>query len=184
MSRLRIKLNKILLRVLGTLFPSKRHPCGKLGNTLRCHFARIISPGVGRNCVIEKGAEIQEEVVLYDGSCVGENALISSRTIIKCKNMVGPNVRIYTSNHFYDEGNHKFSGHCEARPVVIGEHTWIGYGVIILPGVEIGRNTIIGAGAVVTKNVPSGVLAAGNPCVVKKIIDKEIYDEDRGEGHV
>lgn len=48
--------------------------------------------------------------------------------------------------------------------------------MIILPGVSIGDNVIIGAGSVVTKKIPNGVLAAGNPCVVKKIIDKEIFE--------
>lgn len=182
MGAIGVKLNKALLRIVGGIFPSKRHPLGKIGNSLRCYFARRVSPQVGLNCVIEKGAEIQEGVVLYNGSCVGENALISTGTVIKGKNMMGPNVHIYTSNHYYDSVMHRFNGHSDIRPVVIGEHTWIGYDAIILPGVEIGRNTIIGAGAVVTKSIPSGVLAAGNPCVVKKIIDKAIYDEDMCEG--
>lgn len=54
--------------------------------------------------------------------------------------------------------------------------------VIILPGVTIVEHTIIGAGSVVTKDIPSGVMAAGNPCVVKKIIDTEFYDTGIAEG--
>lgn len=50
--------------------------------------------------------------------------------------------------------------------------------MIILPGVTIGDNTIIGAGSVVSKSIPSGVMAAGNPCVVKKIIDEEIHNSE------
>ena len=88
--------------------------------------------------------------------------------------MMGPNVHIYTINHKYDENLHKFTGYTDVNPVVIGSNTWIGYNVIILPGVHIGDNSIIGAGSVVTKSIPAGVMAAGNPCVVKKIIDKEI----------
>ena len=57
-----------------------------------------------------------------------------------------------------------------ARPVTIGHNVWIGAGVNILPGVTIGDNTVIGAGSVVTKDIPSNVLAVGNPCrVVKEI---------------
>ena len=90
--------------------------------------------------------------------------------------MMGPNVRIYTINHIYDESNHKFNGRTPPRPVTIGEHVWIGYGVIILPGVTIGDHVIIGAGSVVTKDIPSGVMAAGNPCIVKKVIDVKYYE--------
>lgn len=57
------------------------------------------------------------------------------------------------------------------RPVTIGNHVWITSNVTILPGVTIGDNTIIGAGSVVTHDIPSGVLAAGNPCKVIREID-------------
>lgn len=57
-----------------------------------------------------------------------------------------------------------------ALPVTIGHNVWIGAGVSILPGVMIGDNTVVGAGSVVTKDIPSNVLAVGNPCrVVKEI---------------
>lgn len=58
-----------------------------------------------------------------------------------------------------------------AKPVVIGDNVWITSNVTILPGVCIGSNTVIGAGSVVTNDIPSGVLAAGNPCKVIKSID-------------
>lgn len=57
------------------------------------------------------------------------------------------------------------------RPVTIGNHVWVTSNVTILPGVTIGDNTVIGAGSVVTHDIPSGVLAAGNPCKVIKKID-------------
>ena len=53
-----------------------------------------------------------------------------------------------------------------AAPVVIGNNVWLGGGVIVCPGVTIGENTVIGAGSVVTKDVPPHVFAAGNPCRV------------------
>lgn len=58
-----------------------------------------------------------------------------------------------------------------AKPVVIGDNTWVTSNVTILPGVTIGSNTIIGAGSVVTRDIPSGVFAAGNPCRVIKNIN-------------
>ena len=178
MSTIRKKINLGLMATIGAMLPSRRHPFGKIGNLLRCRFARQIGARVGKDCIIEKGAQVQEGVHLADNSRVGEHCLISTGTVIEGNNMMGPHVHIYTSNHAYDAQQHRFDGFSENKPVTIGEHTWIGYGAIILPGVKIGRNSIIGAGAVVTKNVPSGVLAAGNPCVVKKIIDQQIYEED------
>lgn len=60
-------------------------------------------------------------------------------------------------------------------PVHIGKNCWLGAGVIVLPGVTIGDNTVIGAGSVVTKNIPSKVVAVGNPCKVLR----EIGEKDR-----
>lgn len=75
------------------------------------------------------------------------------------------NNMILTSSHDYQD----FST-VVAKPVVIGDSVWVTSNVTILPGVTIGSNTIIGAGSVVTKDIPSGVFAAGNPCkVIKKI---------------
>ena len=59
-----------------------------------------------------------------------------------------------------------------AKPVAIGKNVWITYRVIILGGVTIGDNSIIGAGSVVTKNIPPNVIASGNPCKVIKTIDR------------
>ena len=169
-----VKINKFFLATIGAVLPNKRHPLGKISNSLRCHFARQICEKVGKNCVIERGATILENVVLYDNSAVGVNCEIGPGTIIKGNNMMGPNVHIYTQSHFYNKDLHRFDGFSNVEKVIIGENTWIGYGVVILPGVEIGPNSIIGAGSVVTKSIPAGVMAAGNPCVVKKIIDDEI----------
>jgi maltose O-acetyltransferase len=73
---------------------------------------------------------------------------------------------VITSTHDYTD----FST-IIAKPVIIGSNVWITSNVTILPGVTIGDNTIIGAGSVVTKDIPSGVFAAGNPCKVIKKID-------------
>ena len=67
-------------------------------------------------------------------------------------------------------------------PIHIGKNCWLGAGVIVLPGVTIGDNTVIGAGSVVTKDIPANVVAVGNPCKVLREInehDKEYYYKDR-----
>lgn len=61
-----------------------------------------------------------------------------------------------------------------AFPITVGSDVWIGSNVSVLPGVSIGNNTIIGAGSVVNKNIPDGVIAAGIPCkVIRKITDED-----------
>ncbi|MBQ6953515.1 MAG: sugar O-acetyltransferase [Bacteroidales bacterium] len=82
---------------------------------------------------------------------------------------IGPNVSIYTACHSTDpvERNSRKEW---AEPVTIGDNVWIGGSVTILPGVTIGSNTTIGAGSVVTKDIPDNVVAAGNPCrVIRKL---------------
>ena len=82
---------------------------------------------------------------------------------------VGPNVSIYTVSHSTDPVERNTRNEW-ANPVTIGNNVWIGGSVTILPGVTIGDNTTIGAGSVVTKDIPAGVVAAGNPCKVIKTL--------------
>lgn len=95
--------------------------------------------------------------------------------------MFGPNVVVATAGH-------PLSPELRAdlyqynMPVHIGKNCWIGAGVIIVPGVTIGDNTVIGAGSVVTRDIPSGVLAFGNPCRVQREIgehDRQFYFKER-----
>jgi len=78
--------------------------------------------------------------------------------------MFGPAVQIYTATHPLDAAMRRRQEF--AKPIEIGADCWIGGGAIILPGVKIGDKSVIGAGSVVTRGVPSGVVAAGNPCRV------------------
>lgn len=86
------------------------------------------------------------------------------RVEIGARTLIGPAVQIYTAVHPMD-----FMARREreaGKPVRIGEDVWLGGGVIVLPGVTIGDRAVIGAGSVVTRDVPADVLAAGNPCRV------------------
>lgn len=88
--------------------------------------------------------------------------------------MIAPNVTIITAAHPINiELRQK--GYQYNRDVHIGSNVWIGSNVIILPGVTIGDNSVIGAGAIVTKDIPSGVVAYGAPCEIKR----EISEKDK-----
>ena len=95
--------------------------------------------------------------------------------------MFGPNVTVATAGHpILPELREK--GYQYNAPVHIGKNCWIGTGAIILPGITIGDNVVVGAGSVVTKDLPSGVVAVGNPCRVLREVgerDKEYYFKDR-----
>ena len=168
---------KFLLKHLGGMLPLQRHPGGKLGNRIRCRLAKGIVKQMGDNCIVEPRAEIMEGCVLGNRTGIGPDCLIGPNTIFKGHSLMAPNVHIFTTGHHYDEEKHRFWGQEKIKSVTIGENVWLGYGVTILSGVTIGNNVIIGAGSVVTKDIPNGVMAAGNPCVVKKVIDKEIFEE-------
>jgi maltose O-acetyltransferase len=83
----------------------------------------------------------------------------------------GPQVQVYAATHPVDPAVRK-SGLEYARPVTVGDNVWVGGGTLILPGVEIGDDSVIGAGSVVTKSIPAGVVAVGNPCrVLRRVTD-------------
>lgn len=94
--------------------------------------------------------------------------------------MIGPNVTTCTTGHPVDPHYREMVAHY-SLPIHIGQNVWIGSNAAILPGVSIGDNTVIGAGSVVTRDIPTNVVAVGNPCRVLREIsdrDKEYYFRD------
>ena len=95
--------------------------------------------------------------------------------------MIGPNVTIATAGHPINPELRK-RGLQYAIPVHIGKNCWLGAGVVVLPGVTIGDNVVIGAGSIVTRDIPSNVVAAGNPCRILREVgekDRMYYFKDR-----
>ncbi|MBQ9290404.1 MAG: sugar O-acetyltransferase [Clostridia bacterium] len=94
---------------------------------------------------------------------------------------IAPNVSIYTAGHpVHPESRN--SGYEYGIAITIGDNVWIGGNAVIMPGVTIGDNVVIGAGSIVTKDLPSNVIAAGNPCrVIREITDadRDFYYKDR-----
>jgi len=93
-------------------------------------------------------------ILAYAPVVIGTNCSFSFRNMI------------ITSTHDLDDFSTVI-----AKPITIGNNVWITTNVMILPGVTIGDNTVIGAGSIVTKDIPSGVFATGNPCIVIKHIN-------------
>lgn len=105
------------------------------------------------------------ERVFFNFNCV---VLDVCRVTIGDFTLFGPAVQIYTPMHPFNAAARREKEF--GKPVEIGSDVWVGGGVIILPGVKIGSRSVIGAGSVVTRDVPDGVFAAGNPCrVVREI---------------
>ena len=109
------------------------------------------------------------ERVFFNFNCV---ILDVAPVTIASRTMFGPNVQIYAATH---PVNHieRSSGREFAKRITIGEDVWVGGSAVICPGVTIGDRSIIGAGSVVTKDIPADVIAAGNPCRVIRAITAE-----------
>ena len=104
-----------------------------------------------------------------------------AKVVIGNNVQIAPNVSIYTAGHPIHPDSRN-SGYEYGIPVAIGDNVWIGGDVVILPGVTIGSNSVIGAGSVVSKDVPEWVAAAGNPCRVIRAVteeDRKYYYKDR-----
>lgn len=131
---------------------------------------------IGRDVFIEVpfhcpyGANVH----LGDGVYMNSGCVIldCARVEIGDKTLLGPAVQIYTAIHPLDPGER--AAFLEtARPVSLGRNVWIGGGAILLPGVTVGDNAVIGAGSVVTKDVPANCVALGNPARVTKDLTQE-----------
>ena len=91
---------------------------------------------------------------------------------------VAPNCGFYTAGHPIDF-KRRNQGLEYAYPITVGSHVWFGAGVQVMPGVTIGDNVVIGAGSVVTKDIPANVVAVGNPCKILREISTDLTAEEK-----
>ena len=124
---------------------------------------------VGEAVVIEPPfyCDYGTNIILGNGVYLNYNCTIldPAEVIIGDNTLLGPSVQIYTPTHPLD-ATERLGMLEAAKRIVIGKSVWIGGGAILCPGITIGDGSVIGAGSVVTKDVPVGVVAAGNPCRV------------------
>ena len=130
---------------------------------------------VGEGSIIEPPFYCVYGRNIHIGDHVSLNVLC---TILDCNEvrighnvMIGPAVQIYTAAHLL-EAEGRIRGLEVAKPIVIEDNVWIGGGAVLLPGVTIGRNAVVGAGAVVPRNVPSNTVVAGNPAKVIRHLEQ------------
>ena len=142
----------------------------KVYKTFRAKCARVYITKCGENVNIEPHVIFNHALSIDDNSGIGEFSEIYGDVRIGKDVMMGTNCIIYTRNHAFEQVDipMRKQGFSEVKPVIIDDDVWIGGRVTILPGVHIGRGAVIGAAAVVTKDVPKYAVVAGNPAKVLK----------------
>jgi acetyltransferase-like isoleucine patch superfamily enzyme len=180
------KIKKCLYRMSGAEIG--RNVYMAPGVTIQCEDMRYVKIGegcsIGLNVCIRCGAiELRERTKIAGGVCIsgsstvtiGRNVYIGHRAMLDCRDkiviedcvQISPNAVILThdSSYHYTQGE-------EVRtcPAILREKSYVGAGAVILPGAEVGRCAIIGAGSVVTKSVPDRSLVVGNPANVRRFL--------------
>ena len=142
--------------------------------------AKIMSElfrSIGKNVFIEPDfiCEMGSNITLGDNVFINFGCIIfdMGEVTIGDNVMFGPRVGIYTTDHALDPGE-RVRNIVVSKPVHIGDRVWIAADVKIVKGVTIGDDSVIGAGSVVTRDVPPGMVAAGNPCrVIRRIAEND-----------
>ncbi len=145
---------------------------------IRRFICRRIFNKTGKNINIEHGAFFGSgfDIEIGDNSGLGLNSRVSSPLSIGDNVMMGPDVIIYTQNHNFDRIDIPMikQGDSEKKKVIIGNDVWIGARAVILPGISIGEGAIVGAGSIVTKDVPPYSIVGGNPAKIIRERGKSI----------
>ena len=158
---------------------SNRPYAFKLTKPIRYYICKNIFDKCGRNVTVERGAYFGDGrgITIGNNSGIGVNCKIQQNVKIGNDVMMGEDVIIMTTTHKFDDCSipMRIQG-LENLPVIIEDDIWIGSRVIILPGTKIGKGSIIGAGAVVTKDVPKYSIVGGVPA--KVIRSRKLNKED------
>ena len=142
------------------------------GETRRAILATLLG-GIGKDVDVVGPfyCDYGTQITLEDGVYMNFNATLLdvAPILIKRGAMVGPGVQLLTATHTLDVETRR-KGLEFGKPITIGEEVWLGGGVIVCPGVTIGDRTTVGAGSVVTRDLPADVVAVGNPArVIRKL---------------
>ena len=167
------KVSFVLYKIFASWMPISQR--SKFAKYMRVFFAKRIAK-LGRNVNIEKNAYFNPDVVIGNNSGIGINCELYGPIDIGDNVLMGPEVIMYTSGHNYSRLDIPIllQGKTEQKKIIIEDDCWIGRRVIIMPGVRVGRGSVIGAGAVVTKDVPPYSVVGGVPAKVIKRREERI----------
>jgi len=177
----------ILYYFIARHLPGSDMPYSLGAKRIRRFLCKRIFKKAGKNINIEHGAFFVSgrDIEIGDNSGLGLNCRITGPLKIGSYVMMGPDVMIFTQNHRNDRLDIPMMLQTDPKkPVVIGDDVWIAARAIILPGVTIGKGAIIGAGAVVTKDVPEYAVVGGNPARVIRYRNQERKNESKENKNV
>jgi acetyltransferase-like isoleucine patch superfamily enzyme len=155
--------------------PGSRITIGKNCQFRSSRWSNLV--GINRPCMISTLSETAQ--VRIGNECGFSGTIIGSASSISIGNrvMCGANVTITDTDWHPTGWRDRMKGHAKVSPVVIGNDVWLGMNVTVLKGVEIGDQSVIGAGSVVTRSVPPRVIAAGDPAVVVRELVEDHVSE-------
>ena len=144
---------------------------------LRRQILEQLLKRVGEDVWIEPAfhCEYGKNIAIGDHTYINFDCIILDCADISIGSHVlfGPRVGLYAANHALDV-DERMAGGCIGKPITIEDNVWLGGDVKVLGGVTIGKGSVIGCGSVVTKDIPAGVVAAGNPCrVIRPITEQD-----------
>ena len=156
--------------LLARWFPTQPIPGWRVGYAVRRTLLRHIADSSGENVIVKSNAYIGNGEGLHVGSNsqLGHNCRIGKFVTLGENVIMGPDVVIMTASHEFEllDVPVRLQGEKPIRPISIGDDVWIGTRVCILPGVTVGDHAIIGAGSIVTSDVPKAAIVAGCPARV------------------
>ena len=160
-----MNVKKLLGRVLyaiGGVLPhgtSKQFP---VSQGIRKISGKLLFDHAGKGMNIGRKCRLSNHVSLGDHSSIGDGGYVSGTLIVGDMVLIAPQCVFLGLDHVFDEETLEHKGSV-SRPITIKDHAWIGYGVKILPGVTVGEYSIVGAGAVVTRDVEPYAIVGGVP---------------------
>lgn len=171
LNRVKRRLSRMLYYGFANHLPASTEKHGERYRKIRYFFASRFVKNCGKNVNFEHGARFDSDLSIGDGSGVGIRCSLGGSVRIGENVMMGPECVLLAHNHSFDRLDIPMcqQGFDEEKPVRIGNDVWIGTRVIILPGVTVGDHSVIGAGAVVTKDVPPWSVVGGVPAKILKM---------------